>query len=252
MNGFKQIFDIGQEAFNIYLKDHTEDELFSSFRLHPSIYGFIHNGDSPPDLEAIKIAMAISPELYNLYIARNKNKKILGYGNSNAKYKVYDNLESRHIMLNVILWNTVKEPVNSVVEIGGGFGNWRRLNPDIQHWTILDLPYVAKLQDWYLGQHDLTCDRTVPDQIDLVIGTHSLSEFDWNTFVEYYYSTVIKSKYLFYAYHKFSAGEELINKKLEMIQKDFDLIVTIPSEDENCANNVYQRKPLNPTEMFSD
>ena len=252
MEGFKPIFDNASVAFDNYIKEHGEEELFSSFRLHPEIYGFIHNGDNPPDVEAVKIAMTISPDLYNLYVSRNKHKKVLGYGNLTVRFSSYDNLDSRHIMMNAILWNTVKEPINRVVEVGGGFGNWRRLNPDIKHWTIVDLPFVCKLQDWYLKEHGLTCEREVPKEIDLVIGTHSLSELSWDTFEKYFYDIVMRSKYFFYSYHLFSTGEELVQRKIALIEKYFDLVVYIPSEDGNCANCVYKIKPIDPKEMFSD
>jgi len=242
MDGFKSVFDNCQIEFDKYVEKHGEISLFSSFRKHRNIYGFLHNGDTPPDIGAIRIAMMISPGMYNKFITQNKNKKYIGYGEDAPKYKFYDNLDSRHIMLNVVLWSTIRSSINTVVEIGGGFGNWRRLNPDIPHWTIVDLPYVAKLQDWYLAEHELRCERTVPSKIDLVIATHSLSEIDWTTFEEYYKTIVMRSKYLLYAYHKISSGKTLVDRKLEMIHANFDIVFSTPSEDNNCLNVVYIKK----------
>jgi hypothetical protein len=254
MQGFDPVFKRGNEEFHALLNSKSEEEIFQSFHSFWNVYGFIHNQDTPPDEEAIAVAKSVNEELYNTYLLRNKNKKLLGLVGYGTQYADYNQLDSRHIMMSVILFSKIPEAPSTIVEIGGGYGNWIRLNSGVQSfkkWTIVDLPYVNKLQAWYLKNHEIPEDtyeivsangykdkQLAPD---LVIGAHSMSEFSRDIFVDYVSNIVCKSKYFFYAYHKYSPSKELIDKKLAYLDMFFEPIFSVDSEGGNVANTLYRR-----------
>ena len=142
--------------------------------------------------------------------------------------------------------------INNIVEIGGGFGNWLRLNNQIQKfskWYIIDLPHLGMLQEWYFNKHDINPDKyklvsafnykEIPNP-DLIIGAHSLSEFSWDVFEDYFNRLIVKSKYLFYSYHKHLPKIDLINKKLELISSKFNLLASFTSENGNVENSLFK------------
>jgi hypothetical protein len=244
MDGYSYVFDT---AMKIYENVEDKQKLFEEFRTNFLVYGFIDNGDIPADIEADTIARMINPKLYSEYRELIKLRKSLGY--STPPTHEYSNLDSRHIMMFVILFTNIKDTINTVVEIGGGFGNWRTCNQHIPSWTIIDLPHVGELQKWFLDEQlvesynlisafdyeSWASDKT----FDLVIGTHSLSEFSMNIFINYFEKVVKKTKYFFYAYHNTSPSPELINAKLEMIRGSFNEIVNVQSESGNVTNCLF-------------
>lgn len=251
MNGYTPVFDRAEKAFNAA---ESPDVLFDSFRTQHEVYGFIDNGDRPPDEEAIAIARRINQVLYDAYLEANQGRKLIGYGNTIPVFGKYSNLDSRHVMMSVHLLSTIPEHPKVVVEIGGGFGNWLRLNTGLMHfskWTIVDLPHVGKLQKWVLdkevvdpAKYELVEAgyRSTWGPIDLVLGTHSMSEFSIETFIDYFYSIVVKSQYFYYAYHNTRPTPELIKAKRDIIENHFCLVNSMVSEGGNVTNCLYRRK----------
>ena len=253
MEGYKHIFDESDFYFNQIFK-YNLTELLYNFRTHP-VYWFANNGDNPPDNEAIDIAKRINPNLYEKYLEQVKMQKIVGFGDSIPNYGSYSELDSRHIMMSVILFTHLKEPVKNIVEIGGGYGNWYRINEKIQDfekWFIIDLDFLNILQKWYLGLYEtnkkytILCNKDYSElnnhEIDLTIGSHSLSEFSFDIFKEYYENVVKKTKYLFYSYHKTQPSKDLIDLKLEIINQDFIPMFSISSENNCVENTLYVKK----------
>lgn len=249
MDGYSRVFD---HAIDTYKSIDEKEELFKSFRTNHVVYGFIDNGDTPPDMEADTIARKLNMELYRTYKDVLRFRKQIGYGNSTPLYGDYNNLDSRHVMMFVVLFSNIKETINTVVEIGGGFGNWLTLNQHIPKWTIIDLPHVGDLQRWALTQQDVDPSKYElisafkydewafnTDQHDLVIGSHSLSEFSLEIFAEYFEKVISKAKYFFYAYHNTRPTPQLINAKRVMINTKFDLVVNVPSEGGNVSNCLF-------------
>ena len=130
---------------------------------------------------------------------------------------------------------------------------------DFDQWTMVDLPFVSDLQKWYLGHEvkDLSRAKFVSandysslynEKFDLCIGSHSLSELAWDDFISYYETIVKNSKYFFYAGHNWNCGWDLLKRKLDLINQDFDLVKQcdedfIDSYDNNgLYNNLYLRK----------
>jgi hypothetical protein len=75
---------------------------------------------------------------------------------------------------------------------------------------------------------------------DLVIGTHSLSEFSFDIFYSYFKKIISKTKYFFYCYHNTSPSIDLISAKLDIIKTKFKPIVSILSEGGNVTNCLYE------------
>ena len=256
MEGYSHIFNDSITNFNNLPFDKHE-ELFSSFRLQRHIYGFIDNCDISPDVEADILAQTINLELYNKYKLVLKKRKVIGYGNLTPENGEYNQLDSRHIMMFCILFTNLPENIKNVVEIGAGYGNWLVLNKDIQQfekWTCIDLPHLLQLQKWCYEKLDV--DETKyklisaynyeleinNSEIDLVIGSHSLSEFSYDIFIRYFKTVIMKSKYFFYAYHNTLPNIELNTLKLTIISEQFNIIYKVISEQGNVTNCVYVNK----------
>ena len=236
-------------------KDVTDKiQLFRSFRSQRDIYGFTENMDFPPDKEAVSIAQNMNLTMYNEYLQVLSGRKAVGYDGSASVHAEYNNLDSRHIMMSVFLYTKLPEPVSTIVEIGGGYGNWFLLNRSkpFTSWTTIDLPHVLELQKWYLAETGVDTNRwaTVSayeysestGPIDLVIGTHSLSEFSLSIFQEYFQKILMHTKYLLYCHHNTMPGPGLLAAKEHMINSHFILINSFISENGSVRNCLYKRK----------
>lgn len=252
MDGYTRVFNHAIEKYN---ETENKDILFQTFRRNYAVYGFLDNGDQPPDIEADMIARKTDMDMYREYKEVLRFRKSVGYGDISPLYADYSNLDSRHIMMMVVLFSNVKDRIDRVVEIGGGFGNWRTLNQHIPEWTIIDLPHVLELQKWYFTQQEIAPSRyqlisgfdydawaRENTSHDLVIGTHSLSEFSLDVFHAYFEKVVRNSKYFFYAYHNTRPTPELIESKLLIIHQHFDLVINVSSEQGNVSNCLFIRK----------
>ena len=256
MYGYKDIFDRSTSKFNSMTS--VTDKLFENFRSEFELYGFIDNGDHPPDLEADSIAKITNPAMYEMYKELLHTRIKLGYSDRmTSTYSDYTNLDSRHIMMFVILFTHIPSSPDSILEIGGGFGQWLTLNKhrSFSKWTIIDLPHVSLLQNWYLDKQGIS--KSVYETVsaldydhwnskhttfDLVIGTHSVSEFSFDIFYSYFYKIIIKSKYFYFCYNKYGPSPELIQKKLNIIHTKFEPIVSIVSENDKVINCLYKIK----------
>lgn len=243
LEGFTPIFDDCRNK---------EKQDFDSFRSDPAFYFLapFRNQVSEPDTEALEIAKEQDEELFHKYMGLSKPK--LGY--ADLEFCQVDTVDCRHIMMSTLIFKHLKD-VKSVVEIGGGFGNWARINlqlQDIDNWSIVDLDFVLELQKWFL-QNSLDEDlyskvsfieagnEISNEEIDLVIGAHSLSEISLDLFIGYL-PTLKKAKYLFYARHKGMPSVELSNKKLDTLLTMFDIIENVESEGGHVNNYLMKRK----------
>jgi len=248
-NGYSDVFDIAIKHFNEYKDKIT---LLKSFRSHYTIYGFTENGDNPPDEEAISISKEINNDMYNEYLDLLKGRAIVGYEGSTLNYANYNNLDSRHIMMSILLFSSLCKPLKTIVEVGGGYGNWLYLNrtKKFNKWIIIDLPHVSELQKYYLTNTHVNLDnvqfvsafnyeQVESEDIDLVIGAHSLSEVSFDIFTDYFKRVISKSNYFLYCYHKFKPSLKLIDAKIKMINTQFILANSIMSENGNVENCLY-------------
>ena len=95
-------------------------------------------------------------------------------------------------------------------------------------WDIVDIPHMLELQKYYLKNEigDISKINFIDahlnkkyeyNEIDLVIGTHSVSEFSWYIFINYFNNVISKSKYFYFGFNKNCPSPELINMKLRYI-----------------------------------
>ena len=163
-------------------------------------------------------------------------------------------------MMSTIIFSAIGKDINNVVEIGAGFGNWARLNNDIinfNKWTMIDLEFVTKLQKWYINQtvtNSSNIDFVSVDtptfnpwasnlkEVDLVIGSHSLSEVSIEVFNLYYDTVLPKTRYFFYAAHKSQPSKKLLHTKLKMIAEKFNIITEVESSEGKVINILYEKK----------
>jgi hypothetical protein len=250
MTDYSYIFSHSEQLFNNY---NNKEELFTNFRNVKDIFGFIDNGDEPPYEEAIIKAKEIDENTYNKYIDSIKDRRLLGYGNSIPKYK-YQHLDASHIMMSIIIFTKVNEPIKNIVEIGGGYANKLYLNrwQNFDKWYIIDLPHLCKLQEWCLKNHNISIDKyeilSAYDKtkwpstnVDVVIGAHSLSEISMKNFIEYMECVIINSKYLLYSHNINCPSRELIDAKNNYIHTYFQKIYEIYTEN-NCVRTALYKK----------
>ena len=222
MDGFKYIFD---DAENKYSKDGPDLE---NFRFARDIYGFCVNIGNT-DEQALNYARNINEDLSKKFL--NQPKSLIGYKGRENEYVKIDDLDSKHIMQLTFLLDNNKTDYSKVVEIGGGFGNMCRLSNNIisyESWDIIDLPHMLELQRYYLKNEikdiskinfiDAHSNKKYTNtDIDLVIGTHSVSEFSWDIFINYFNNVISKSKYFYIGYNKNCPSPHLIDMKLKYI-----------------------------------
>jgi hypothetical protein len=206
-----------------------------------------------PDHEALGIAVMHDPKF--VLDCLSKPKPMLGYGNP-ADFCAVDMIDSRHIMMIAMLKKWLPDATDlRIVEIGGGFGNWARLcegQIDYRAWTIIDMPFVSRLQDWYLrsllqdfGKIALIDTERYPawkhqcERFDLAIAAHSMSEFAFPDFYDYFENIVMKSKYFFYATHLSYPAPTMVREKLATIERHFRCLVTVKSEQDTVGNYLY-------------
>jgi hypothetical protein len=255
MESYENVFNRSIENFNA---TGVNEEVFESFRSQNKLYAFIDNGDYPLDIEADSIAKNINISMWSKYKEMLKDRIKLGYNNSTSVHSDYTNLDSRHIMMFVILFTHIPLKIfDSIVEIGGGFGNWLTMNRFVtfRKWSIIDLPHVSLLQNWFLSKQGISPEiyETISafdydewalnhSSFDLVIGTHSVSEFSYSVFLNYFKKVISKSKYFFYCYHNTMPSRQLIVAKLNSIELVFEPIFTVLSESNNVTNCLYKHK----------
>jgi hypothetical protein len=222
MDSFKNIFDSAENKYS------STGSSLENFRFARDIYGFCVN-EGNTDEQALNYARNINNNLCNIFL--NQPKGLFGYNGHENKYIKIDDLDSKHIMMLTFLLDNKKTNYSKVVEIGGGFGNMCRLSNNIisyDSWDIIDLPHMLELQSYYLKNEiediskinfiDAHSNKKYENtEIDLVIGTHSVSEFSWDIFTNYFNNVISESKYFYYGYNKNCPNPQLINIKLNYI-----------------------------------
>ena len=229
---------------------------FNSFRSDPA-YAFVCPvGDhiTTPEIEAITLGIEIDRDLFSSYLQIPKPD--LGY--EGKKYVALDTIDCRHMMMSTIAFSGIEDEIKNVVEIGGGYGNWAYLNLKtskyLHAWTIIDLPFVLDLQEWFLFNTNLDCQlletlsfvepgEAVNNKPDLIIGAHSLSELAWEDFISYS-NLMLSTKYMFYAFHIYWPHPELIARKEAFLLEHFDIIKNVTHLGGTAKNYLLQRKAL--------
>lgn len=220
---------------------------YNYFRSDPAFHFLTGVGDqiNKPDGEALGIAAEKDIGLFLKYLSLEKS--YLGYTGELA-YHPLDKVDSRHIMMSTVIFSHLEGVSKNIVEIGGGFGNWARINLsllDIDKWSIIDLPFVHDLQKWYLSNslndvyyqkiQFLEADKDYQLSPDLIIAAHSLSEISWEKFIGYG-KLLDQTKYLFYAYHRDYPNRDLASLKMAYLSQKFNVVDEVLSENGMVRN----------------
>lgn len=243
-SGFSPLFESCRNAAKQPFESFRSDPAFDFLRpVREQIYAV--------DWDALEVAFNTNLPLALKYLALEKPN--LGY--ENLQYYALDMIDCRHIMMSTILFTHVPDAEN-IVEIGGGFGNWARINLQIQKnlgsWAIIDLDFVLELQKWYLERaipKDISSklffvpfgDPPPQEQIDVVIAAHSLSEISLEQF-ESYLPLLDKTEYLFYARHQHYPSPDLASHKLDRLFEKFDLYANVKTERGLVDNFILKRR----------
>lgn len=249
MADYSHVFDACEKNYADFKGVCVFDRFRQQPNVKPDMYSFVGTDDSPPDEQALSIARSINNELVEKYSDFLKTRQVVGYGSYSPMHAHFNLHDSRHIMMSTVIFSKIPE-ISRVVEIGGGYGNWLWLNSwrQIDKWTIVDLPHVLKLQEWYLEKQGVTSPYRLAEPneeieaSDLVIGAHSLSEISLDKFKIYFKNIILTSKYLFYAYHTFSLDPTILNEKNRIISEHFDMIEEVKSQSGTVSNCIYKRR----------
>jgi hypothetical protein len=230
MRGYREVFDAAEREAQALTEEKYEEAL-KNWRTHPELFHFTmagHANAQEPDAEALKLASVLNSEL---------TSRMLGKGPLKSTQSRVDVVESRHILMMVFLASIVGTNWGTVLEIGGGYGNCVRLIQELveyDEWNIVDLPHVLGLQKYVhtlLEIPKVSYHRSVPAGTPkIVLATHSLSEFDKETF-DYYFENISNAKYILYAAHISQPSVESLMYQREKLMTQFHVLRFQPYEN---------------------
>ena len=261
------------QAYNV-----SDKEYFDYFASDP-IFDYLGASESiPTDYESVALSKTINITLTTLFLSLNE--PLLGYADPTQFLKLHPandtNLRTqntcRHALMLTMLLTELKkekEELLSVIEIGGGYGNMCRLAWEIigfNEWNIVDLTLVSRLQKWWLNSaslsnngiqyinfipsneihqlsHEMWEDRNSPDLWEtpnILIATHSWSEFDLSKWFMYFNTFVREStiKWVLYAYQT----DEGSRKKINVLMQYFDVKNSLVTESGSVKIMILCRK----------
>jgi putative sugar O-methyltransferase len=195
---------------------------------HDLLFHFCTSRDFSSDVEALAAARQRSPQWLD---------RLLAVGDSPVGYRPGTLLDGQCTLFHTrhCAWLTLllhhlaphHDPARlRIVEIGGGFGNFARLwghAVGIHEWTIVDMPFMTGLQQWYLrktlpqvAQHgdpgvtagprlrwiDTEHKNEFVDEnppIDVLVSTHAWSELPRDEWLWYLHNLLPRARCLLYA-----------------------------------------------------
>lgn len=220
------------------------------FKQHPSFTGVIGNDvrDQNTGTKIYDFINQINPELLTeKYINKFiQNDKI---GNP-IIHKIYDlNISTGTLIfmnhLNNIISNFNISNINSVIEIGSGYGGQCKIIKDFidTQYTCIDIPGCLELCKTYLSMLDVNVsfisNESVPDlSCDLVISNFCLNELD-ETGIDFYFDKIIKNSKNLYI----SAGDfrdiPRSNHLIKKCNEYFDVSVYNETPKITSHNNIF-------------
>ena len=189
-----------------------------------------------------------------------------------------DYVRSQHYIFCTYLLNFIsnKEGVFNIIDIGGGFGNIRRIISKymkINSYTIIDIDNCLQFNKSFLKTYNNTYELfenkyisecgfynislsfrdlfinnfLEKNNIDVLIATHSLSKLDMDEFDWYLNNVVSKSKLFFYCTQTLDTchnpcGAEISLLKIKKIKEIMNTILEIgqPGEEGNCMMYLFE------------
>lgn len=235
------------------------------------IFHFLNAPSFGRDFEAEEKAHDFDPEVF---------QRISSIPDSTDGYQDFpDNgltvNQSRHwAMLTFLVSNLLKRGVDlknsNFFEIGGGFGNFVRIiskTYEFKNWIIFDIDFVNNLQQQFLrsnlvaqslrnqifdrkgkevylidqNNRNTFVDSITDSDIDILIATHSLSEFSYDEFLWYFKNLVVRSKYFLYSYCHHFPSNELTEKKYKKILSFMKPIFSESTEGGGVHHVIFER-----------
>lgn len=156
------------------------------------------------------------------------------------------------------------------VEIGGGFGNLPRLcgtHTGFGSWTICDMPFMSRLQRWYLS-------RTLPDHpqvhgeygaldrgtircvdtdhrnefvdvfpgADVLISTHAWSELSDDEFLWYLRNLLPKVRFVLYAAAAENPDVATTRRRIDRLQRELRTVDAYWTHDHSVITALFERR----------
>ena len=225
------------------------------------------------NISGLKTVKNINNELTREIMSKN------GFDIDNIKPSDIDFVSSNNYIFCILVFHYLKK-INynmnncNIIEIGGGFGNSRRLLSDyynIFSYTIFDLDITLHFNKLYLdkykNKYNLYYNTNInevgfynistsfrdkfnlPNKLDVVIAAHSLSEISFEEFNWYIENIIKKCSVLFYSCQKKDTGyspcsDQIINKKIEILKNCMNLYIELPQpgEEDNCSVFIFIKK----------
>jgi hypothetical protein len=285
---------LNKQQLNI--NNHNDTKSFWNFSNDIAIYIFNENNYNYDNIINSNLCHFCKPHggpnIGGLLIANKYNnlilEQILQIDNNNISNLESINtnfVESNHYIfltyLLSILYDYDKDKEYNIIDIGGGYGNIRRLLLkllNIKTYTIFDIDSVLFYnKQFYNNTNNQTFDFKENEiinkndkgiynisldfkntfiynynkSIDVVIATHSLSELDMDDFYWYLINIISKSNIVLYATqintssHNPVSGEISL-LKIDLIKKYMDIIIEIgqPGQDKDCKLYIFKNKNI--------
>lgn len=195
----------GDENFNSKIHTQVTNEEMEYFRRN-NTYHFIGGVRLETEIDIIpefkQLIKLRFPEFYSTKLSAVRESKTGGWSDKQLKdieSGALSILSYQHIYFALMLAKHHATVSASIIEIGGGFGGlprmMRQLLPDfIGSYTIVDLPFVSRLQEFFLRKESVLVEGKSPafnfihvDKLDsffpekafdIAIATHSMTELD--------------------------------------------------------------------------
>lgn len=228
--GYKPVFDKAESLASGFTD-------YEHFRDYPDLFHFIIAPPHmlSPDQESLDKAKSVNPDIYTSLINKGPS-----YGSQ------LDVVESRHILMMCYLSSKIGNDWGSVLELGGGYGNWARLASgviDYKSWSIMDIPHVARLQKYTLRDIPNININQVTAPPTVTIGAHSMSEFAMKDFTMYLLMSLsLGTEYFLYVAHNSTPDPDLLLAKLNMLALVFELVDSYSYEGNNCTMYLCKRR----------
>lgn len=217
---------------------------------HDPLFHFCTARDFGQDREALAAAHSLAPQWLERLLAVGDSP--IGYRPGTIPAGACSVFHTRHAAQLAFLLHHVaphRDPATlRIGEIGGGFGNFARLWGSaigIHAWTILDLPFMTRLQQWYLH-------KTLPHvpqvagsaaaglrwvdtehrnefvdegpEFDVLISTHAWSELPRDEWLWYLHALLPRTRHLLYAASNATPDPVESNWRLDRLAREMRVV----------------------------
>jgi hypothetical protein len=173
-------------------------------------------------------------------IKKFKENDFYGFANL-QEYKEFGMISPstvRYVKNTLDILNFLKnKEVNTIVEIGGGYGGLcKTLSALINftEYTLIDLPeannlskkYLNKFNDTFGKVNQVSCFEFEPiDSIDLFISNYAFSECSLKIQKDYYEKVIINAKNFYIIYNNIYENNLTHEEFIKLAEKNFDILV---------------------------